>query len=253
MKKVLLLSQNRNSGLLLHHFSQGRDWQVQQSGDIRLISTLLTDFLPDVIVIDSQLFEQPDFDDVWCRKLKSQLKVRILLLVSADQYEFCRQKIAPLCNDFLLNPWDRFVRELDWRLQSLADSPPLEASDELLPLCWEELSIDPISREVSVKGRLVTLTALEFDLLYCLASEPSRVWTREELFKCGWKANLSENLRLVDCHIGHIRQKMKAVDPTANWIQTVKGVGYRLAISSKNAFRRPSSARAQEHQPVEGK
>jgi DNA-binding response OmpR family regulator len=77
-------------------------------------------------------------------------------------------------------------------------------------------------------GQMVTLTALEFDLLYCLASKPGRVWRRSELLQEVWDYEYVGADRVVDVHIGQIRRKIEPDGNQNSMIQTVRGVGYKF-------------------------
>jgi DNA-binding response OmpR family regulator len=72
------------------------------------------------------------------------------------------------------------------------------------------------------------LTALEFDLLYCLASKPGRVWRRAELLHEVWDYEYVGSDRVVDVHIGQIRRKIEPDGTQISMIQTVRGVGYKF-------------------------
>jgi DNA-binding response OmpR family regulator len=89
-----------------------------------------------------------------------------------------------------------------------------------------ELRIDPVSREVTVDGRLVELSAKEFALLRTLAEEPTRVFTKEELLRDVWGFKLMGSTRTLDSHASRLRRKLSGSG--RRWIVNVWGVGYRL-------------------------
>jgi len=95
-------------------------------------------------------------------------------------------------------------------------------------LSFGELLIDPVRREVILGSQIVALTALEFDLLYCLASKPGRVWRRSELLHEVWDYEYVGADRVVDVHIGQIRRKIELDPNQMPMIQTVRGVGYKF-------------------------
>jgi len=90
-------------------------------------------------------------------------------------------------------------------------------------LAFKHVRIDRDSRQVFVDGTLVELTAIEFDLLASLAENRSRVLTREQLLENVWGYDYFGDTRVVDVHLGHVRQKLGA-----DFIATVRGVGYRF-------------------------
>jgi DNA-binding response OmpR family regulator len=89
-----------------------------------------------------------------------------------------------------------------------------------------ELKIDPVSREVTIDGRKVDLSAKEFALLRTLAAEPTRVFTKEELLRDVWGFKLMGSTRTLDSHASRLRRKL---GPSGRrWVVNVWGVGYRL-------------------------
>ena len=90
-----------------------------------------------------------------------------------------------------------------------------------------ELTIDTISREVTVGGMQVSLSAKEFQLLSTLAAEPDKVFTKRELLETVWQFRSPGRTRTLDSHASRLRQKLAEHSQT-NWIVNVWGVGYRL-------------------------
>jgi DNA-binding response OmpR family regulator len=88
------------------------------------------------------------------------------------------------------------------------------------------LRIDPSSRDVLLAGRKIELSAKEFQLLCALASEPTRVFTKEELLRDVWGYQLMGSTRTLDSHASRVRRKLG--DTGRRWIVNVWGVGYRL-------------------------
>ena len=88
------------------------------------------------------------------------------------------------------------------------------------------LRIDPSSRDVLLAGRKIELSAKEFQLLCALASEPTRVFTKEELLRDVWGYQLMGSTRTLDSHASRLRRKLG--DSGRRWIVNVWGVGYRL-------------------------
>jgi two-component system alkaline phosphatase synthesis response regulator PhoP len=96
------------------------------------------------------------------------------------------------------------------------------------PIVIGGLSVDPAAREVMVDGRCVTLTTKEFDLLYALARNVGVVLSRDRLLDAAWGFADYVDERGVDVHIRHIREKLGDDATVPRFIETVRGVGYRL-------------------------
>lgn len=91
----------------------------------------------------------------------------------------------------------------------------------------QDLTIDPVSRQVFLKGKEVKLTRKEFDLLLCLASNPGQVFTREQLYDSVWDEFAAYNVDdVVKTHIKTLRQKLSVAE--REYIKNVWGVGYRF-------------------------
>lgn len=106
-----------------------------------------------------------------------------------------------------------------------AQSKMAERTD--VPIEDAGLRVDPISREVHINGKEVVLTAREFDLLYLLASNPDRVFSRDYLLNRLWGDDYSGFERTIDTHIQRLRRKLGGTGSVADRITTLWGVGYK--------------------------
>ena len=115
----------------------------------------------------------------------------------------------------------------------VVSSPPSDASwrqfarhDGLPPICVGPLRIDREARAVTLAGRRVALTRLEYELLCHLASSPQRVFTRAELLGAVWGFRAAPRTRTVDTHASRLRVKLAGVG--GPWLVNTWGVGYAL-------------------------
>ncbi len=88
-----------------------------------------------------------------------------------------------------------------------------------------DLELNPSEHTVAIKGERVQLTLKEYDLLYKFMSNPGLVFTREQLLASIWGTDFIGETRTVDVHIGTLRTKL---GPCGSYIETVRGVGYRM-------------------------
>ncbi len=91
-------------------------------------------------------------------------------------------------------------------------------------LAFTHVRIDPSARRAWVDDQLIELTAVEFDLLLALAQHQGMVLSREQLLEKAWGYDYFGDTRVVDVHIGHVRQKLG----NDRLIETIRGVGYRF-------------------------
>jgi len=132
-------------------------------------------------------------------------------------------------DDYLTKPFS--PRELVARIKALLRRARPERADETVEV--GELRVDRAAREASFRGRALTLTPREFELLAFLSRNPGRVLSREELLRKVWGYDYLGETRTVDVHVRRLRRKL---GEKARVIETVTGAGYKL-VADKPAAR----------------
>ena len=179
-------------------------------------------FKPDLIILDVMLPGMDGIEVLTTLRRESNAYV-IMLTARAEETD----KIIGLsvgADDYLTKPFS--PRELVARIKAALRrimSPSL-SPEETNMLRFAHIQIDTGERRVWVDGRLIDLTTVEFDLLVSLAQHHRMVLSREQLLEKIWGQNFYGDTRVVDVHIGHIRQKLGG----EQFIETIRGVGYRF-------------------------
>ncbi len=175
----------------------------------------------DLVVLDLML---PGVDGLEvCKRIRAERNVPIIML-SARGEEL--DKVLGLelgADDYVTKPFS--PRELVSRVKANLRRARIEP-DRAAPLMAGGLQIDAASRTVLRDGAEVQLTYSEFEILHKLAGSPRRVFTREELMNHLWKGSFYGDLRSVDVHVRHLRQKVELDASAPVLIRTVRGVGY---------------------------
>jgi len=171
----------------------------------------------DALVLDWML---PDEDGLTflarLRRLPRYEKLPVIMLTARAAEADRVQGLLGGADDYLTKPFS--MAELAARLVALLRRAPVRG-----PVTRGALSIDPERFEARLAGRLLQLTRREFDLLFYLAAEPGRVFSRDKLIEGVWGADFFGTLRTVDQHVAQLREKLGA-----GWIETVRGKGYRF-------------------------
>jgi len=184
----------------------------------------------DLVVLDLML---PKMDGLEvCRRLRSQTgngKTVPIIMLTARSEEI--DKVIGLelgADDYITKPFS--LREFRSRVKAalrraaLARTDPAdEAPIEVLDLC-----IDPVKRSVTVRGEVVPITFVEFEILAMLARNPGRVYTRDMLLTRVWGDSAYRDPRTIDVHIRHLREKLEIDAKDPEYLFTVRGVGYRF-------------------------
>jgi DNA-binding response OmpR family regulator len=171
----------------------------------------------DVILLDLGL---PDLDG---RSVCAQLRRRsdaVIIVVTARTEESERVGALDMgADDYVVKPFG-FAELLARIRANLRRAQPGTGAH----LRSGPLLIDTRTREVSVDGRPITLTAKEFDLLLCLAEDPGRVYSRQQILERAWDAHFYGPTKALDVHVASLRRKLAV----PGLIETVYGVGFRL-------------------------
>ena len=188
---------------------------------------------PDLILLDVML---PDLDGFEiCRRLRAdeRLKQVPVIFLTARGEEIDRIVGLEIGgDDYVVKPFS--PRELVARARAVirrqAASPEKKAVVEA-----PGLRLDARTQEVLVRGVPVELSTLEFKLLHLLASNPRRIFTRERLLDQVWGTDCSVTPRTVDVHIRRLRERIEVQPESPQYIQTVRGAGYRFSLEGPDS------------------
>ncbi len=176
----------------------------------------------DAIILDVGLPDGSGFDVARTLRAKG-LAVPILMLTARDAVSSRVQGLDAGADDYLVKPFA--YEELLARLRALGRRPTART---------ERLAAGPIAlveaeRRVTVDGRTVELSQREFAILECLIRRPGQVLTRDQLLDHAWPYGAALTPNTVEAYIHLLRDKLGA--GAAGWIETVRGVGYRMRAS----------------------
>ena len=184
------------------------------------------DYQPDLVVLDLMLPKVSGLEV--CRRIQRERQVPLIMLTAKGDEEDRIIGLGVGADDYLVKPFS--PRELVARVAAVLRrvTTPILVQPQQRVISIGELLINPNTREVTVRGSVVTLTVREFDLLYYLASEPSRVFTRDQLMDAVWGYAFAADTSTVTVHMRRLREKIEE-DPThPQYLITVWGVGYRF-------------------------
>ena len=183
----------------------------------------------DLVVLDLMLPDGSGFDLIrgW-RSASPQRSMPIIVLSSRDGEADRVAALESGADDYVTKPFSpreivARVRAVLRRSASSEASPPTQAKQA------PPLSCDPRTRRAEAAGRALDLTRVEFDLLAALLGSPGRVFTRAELIDRVWGDGFRITDRTIDSHVKALRKKIGDAGAEPSWIETVRGVGYRLS------------------------
>ena len=224
-KKILVVDDDSAIRNLLVRFFARHNFQMAYAEDGMTALAVCEQFNPDLVILDVVLPDIIGFEV--CKQIKkSHTGVIVMLLTGLtaveEQLTGLEWADAYVTKPFHLSVLEKQVQAL-FRLIQLPVTPAQRQR-----LTYGNLVIDSHGREVILDNQRLSLTALEFDLLLCLAQHPKQAWSREQLIKAVWGHEFIGALRLVDVHIGAIRRKIEPNRRKPTFIQTVPQFGYKF-------------------------
>jgi two-component system, OmpR family, response regulator len=222
--KILVVDDDPAIRNLIHRFLSKQNYQMESAEDGKTAMAMFEQFNPDLVILDVNLPDAIGFN--LCQEMQSRTGVFVLLLTSRTDEADKIKGFSQGADDFITKPFG--LGELGMRVGAILKRQRIVTPSEQQSLMFDKLVVDPVRREVKLDGELISLTALEFDLLHFLASHPGRVWRRSELIKEVWDYEYVGDQRVVDVHIGQIRKKIEIDVNQPALIQTVRGVGYKF-------------------------
>ena len=180
-----------------------------------------------VVILDIMLPGRHGLDV--CRELRQQKPDIGILMLSSLGTE--TDKVLGLetgADDYLTKPFS--IRELQARVKSLLRRADRMHQPLAEPLKINNLILNQATHEVMVSGTKLDLTAKEFELLYFLAQHAGRVYSRAQLLQAVWQSSYEGYEHTINTHMNRLRKKLKQVDASTSYIETIWAVGYKFQV-----------------------
>jgi two-component system alkaline phosphatase synthesis response regulator PhoP len=225
MTTILVVDDEANIRNLVKAYLEADGFTVEMAADGPGGLQAFRRYQPEVVILDIML---PGMDGLEVlQHIRRESDAYVLMLTAKTEETDRVIGLTVGADDYLTKPFS--PRELVARVKAILRRDRRPCSDgNTRHLNFTHLTIDVDSYEVLVNGEPVELTTLEFDLLKTLASHAGRVLSREQLIEQVWGYDFYGDTRVVDVHIGHIRQKLEEDPANPHFINTVRGVGYKF-------------------------
>lgn len=221
--KVLVIDDDENICEVIKMYleSSGYDTKVGHNG--KVAQELFMDYKPDLVLLDVMIPSMDGIDVLkWIRK-ENETPV-IMLTAKGETFD----KVLALelgADDYVVKPFE--PKELIARVKAVIRRYNVEVGVKEA-ITYPDLTVDVNSYNVTYNGDEIKMPPKEFELLYYLASNKNRVFTREQLLCEVWGYDYPGDSRTVDVHIKRLREKLHG---GSNWqLETVWGVGYKFEV-----------------------
>ncbi len=222
---ILVVEDDKKTASLVALYLEREGFKTISANDGQQALELAKRHHPIFVILDLML---PNVDG-WevCRELRHTCDVPILILTAREEEMDRVLGLSLGADDYVVKPFS--PRELMARVKAILRRVRPEPSRAKDQLSHGELTLDLEKRKVTLSGRPISLTIFEYNLLQVLMTSPGRVFSREELLDRMYPHGEAVIDRVIDVHIGKLRQKIEADLSKPRYILTVRGMGYQLA------------------------
>ena len=221
---VLVVDDEPKIVTLIKGYLEAAGFKVLKAGSGREALTTVGKTRPDCLILDINM---PDMDGLdTARELKKTGDTPIIFLTARAEETDRIVGLELGADDYVVKPFS--PRELVARVRAVLrrarPKPPAESDG----IRVGDLALDRQKRSVAVRGKPVRLTSIQFDILALMMGRPGKVWTRLEILEGSSGAAYEGYERTVDAHIKNIRKALGDDSENSLYVETVRGVGYRI-------------------------
>ncbi|MEG2813003.1 MAG: response regulator transcription factor, partial [Oscillospiraceae bacterium] len=228
-EKILVVDDDKNICELLRLYLEKEGYSVILCNDGQEAVVKFNALNPDMILLDVML---PTLDG-WqvCREIRRKSNVPIIMLTAKGE---TFDKVLGLelgADDYVVKPFD--TKEIVARIKAvLRRISQMSGDTEIKEVVFEKLVVNMTRYELKVDNKVIDTPPKELELLFHLASNPNRVYTRDQLLDEVWGFEYYGDSRTIDVHVKRLREKLEGV--SEKWaLKTVWGVGYKFEVNEQ--------------------
>jgi DNA-binding response OmpR family regulator len=224
METILVVDDEPTLREVVVRYLEREGYRALEAGDGDEAEALVSSDAPSLVILDLML---PGRDGLEvCRRIRARSALPVIMLTARSEEADRIVGLELGADDYVTKPFS--PRELVARVRTVLRRTA-QVSEPGEVIRHGDLVLESASRDVRKAGRLVSLTAKEFDLLWFLASHPRRVFSREHLMASVWGYQAAFDTGTVTVHVRRLRAKIEDDATRPQHIQTVWGVGYRFS------------------------
>lgn len=221
--RVMVVDDDNNICEYLRLYLEKEGFNVDIYHDGKSAVESFSKFDPAIILLDVMM---PNMDG-WqvCREIRKQSQVPIIMITAKGE---TFDKVLGLelgADDYVVKPFE--AKEVIARIKAVLRRSGYNDSESVKKVEYDSLTINLTNYEMTVNGKAVDTPPKELELIYHLASNPNKVYTRDQLLDEVWGFDYYGDSRTVDVHVKRLREKLEGV--SESWaLKTVWGVGYKF-------------------------
>ena len=223
--KVLIVDDDAHIAELIRLYIEKDGFSAEIASNGKEALKKFKEEAPSIVILDIMMPEM----DGWqvCREIRRVSNIPIIMLTAKGE---TFDKVLGLelgADDYMVKPFE--PKELVARVKAVLRRFETKDSEAVKELVYPNLTINLSNYELKINGNITEIPPKELELLYFLAQNPNRVYTREQLLEEVWGFDYFGDSRTVDVHIKRLREKIENIE--GNWtLKTVWGVGYKFEV-----------------------
>ncbi|MEQ1816650.1 MAG: phosphate regulon transcriptional regulator PhoB [Nitrosomonas sp.] len=234
--KILIVEDEAAIQELIIYTLQQAGYETVSAENAEKAMSIINNALPDLILLDWML---PGMNGIeFARILRRSERTRLVPIIMLTARTQETDKVAGLeigADDYITKPFS--PRELVARINAVLRRLVPEASDEVVEI--DELRLDPVNHRVTARNKEIELGPTEYRLLHFMMTHTERVYSRSQLLDRVWGDHVFVEERTVDVHIRRLRKALQLAGRD-DWIQTVRGSGYRFSAVAALQTKEPN-------------
>ena len=223
--KILIVDDDAHIAELIKLYLEKEEYKTAVASSGMIALKMFKEEAPSLVILDIMMPEM----DGWqvCREIRRISNIPIIMLTAKGE---TFDKVLGLelgADDYMVKPFE--PKELIARVKAVLRRTETKDAHAVKEIVFPNLTINLSNYELKISGKIIEIPPKELELLYFLASNPNRVYTREQLLEEVWGFDYFGDSRTVDVHIKRLREKLEGVEGT--WtLKTVWGVGYKFEV-----------------------
>jgi DNA-binding response OmpR family regulator len=222
--RILIVDDEATLREVLRRYLEREGFQVSEAADGVTALQIALDERPDLVILDRMLPGREGTSVA--QRLHEEGRIPVLMLTAKGSAEDRIEGLQAGADDYVVKPFN--PREVVLRVRAILRRSQDAIAPREAPFEVGRFGLDPASRQVTVEGRQVRLTAKEFELLWTFARHPRQVFSRTQLLDRVWGAEFDGDASTVTVHIRRLREKIEPDPSHPRHLTTVWGVGYQF-------------------------
>lgn len=234
MSRILVIEDDEDINCLLCRILKKEGYEVTSAYSGTEAKLRLEQEVPDLILLDLMLPGMKGEEITEYIRNERKSNVPIIILSAKTAMENKVELITMGADDYITKPFE--PQEVLLRVMAALRRAGMTESgkqgNEKTPereFTYKNLSLNSVSRRVTVKEKEISLTPHEYEILFILLQQPQKVFSRDTLYETVWNNGYFGEDNTVNVHVSNIRKKIAAIDKEEEYIKTVWGIGFKMA------------------------